>query len=246
MRINFFLPKKNPIKDNKTRTIFNEKKLDKDKKKNLNNEAKIISANKKNYNERRKVIKNIFSFCNTLIFGCVLEKTKGVNAESNNSNRENKGFSTKSGLKIIDYDEGKGEKPEWGDFIILNYVIYRNNLGNLVKLSDTYEKKSPFSYIHGSGQTIKGFEEAVHSMKKGGKRRVIIPDELAYNLSGLGPIPPEIWKRKKIFQKDNEEKSQSFLLFDIELVDIKKNDFNQKWFNNKISIKKAETLLQPK
>jgi len=247
MKINFFLANKNQIKHNPAKNIFNEKKSGKDtEKEKLKIEARIIITNKKNHEERRKIIKETFSFCSTFILGCVMEKPKDVNAESSTSNEENRGFFTKSGLEIIDYEEGNGQKLEWGDFIIVNYVIYRNNSGNLVKLSDTYEKNNPFSYIHGSGQTIKGIEEAVHSMKKGGKRRVVIPDELAYNVSGLGPIPPEIWKRKKIFQKDNGEKSSSFLLFDIELVDIKKNDFNQKWFNNKISMKKAETLLQPK
>lgn len=36
---------------------------------------------------------------------------------------------------------------------------------------------------------IKGMEEGVHTMREGGKRRIIIPKDLGYTVQGLGPYP---------------------------------------------------------
>lgn len=36
---------------------------------------------------------------------------------------------------------------------------------------------------------IKGMEEGLHSMRVGGKRRIVIPQELGYTVQGLGPYP---------------------------------------------------------
>lgn len=38
-------------------------------------------------------------------------------------------------------------------------------------------------------EQIKGMEEGLHSMRVGGKRRIIIPRELGYTVQGLGPYP---------------------------------------------------------
>lgn len=38
---------------------------------------------------------------------------------------------------------------------------------------------------------IKGMEEGMHSMRVGGKRRVIMPQDLGYTVQGLGPYPAE-------------------------------------------------------
>lgn len=193
---------------------------------------------------RKAFIKFPFFFLEIALLLIIPPKKKLVRAES--LKETNNFFSTKSGLKIIDFYTGEGNKPEWGDFLTINYVFYRNFSGKLEKISDTYQKNTPFSFVHGSGQTIKGLEEAIHSMQKGGKRRVVISKELGYNAPGLGPIPPEIWKRKKIFEK-SKDNLDSFVIFDIELIDIKKNNLNQKWFNSEFSEgKKFAEIFSPK
>ena len=44
----------------------------------------------------------------------------------------------------------------------------------------SFDPGGGFTFIIGSGQLIKGFEQGVIGMKVGGQRRVIIPPDLAY------------------------------------------------------------------
>jgi len=46
-----------------------------------------------------------------------------------------------------------------------------------------------FSFILGAGSVIKGWDQGVVGMKVGGKRRLILPPDLAYGSQGQGIIP---------------------------------------------------------
>jgi len=51
--------------------------------------------------------------------------------------------------------------------------------------------KGPFSFLAGTGGVIKGWDEAVLSMKVGEVRQLIVPPELGYGSRGAGgAIPP--------------------------------------------------------
>ncbi|MBM5811840.1 MAG: FKBP-type peptidyl-prolyl cis-trans isomerase [Gammaproteobacteria bacterium] len=50
----------------------------------------------------------------------------------------------------------------------------------------------PFAFVLGEGRVIAGWEQGCTGMQVGGRRRLIIPPELAYGESGVGDglIPP--------------------------------------------------------
>ena len=74
-----------------------------------------------------------------------------------------------------------------GDTISVHYIgAFMDGQG----FDSSYERNQPFEFSVGAGQIIPGFEQGVVGMKVGGKRRIIIPSNLAYGEKGAGPIPP--------------------------------------------------------
>lgn len=108
---------------------------------------------------------------------------------------------TKSGLKYKDTKVGSGPAVKVGDMVTVNYKGWLDN----GKVFDTTKKPGgePFSFNVGSGQVIKGWDEGLQGMKKGGVRQLVIPPELGYGSDDMGAIPPN-----------------STLHFEIELVKI--------------------------
>jgi len=93
-----------------------------------------------------------------------------------------------AGLKKTDVKVGTGKTAKAGDKVSVNY---RGTLQNGTMFDQSYGKQ-PFEFVLGAGQVIKGWDQGVAGMKEGGKRKLVIPPDLAYGAGGTpgGPIPP--------------------------------------------------------
>ena len=104
-------------------------------------------------------------------------------------------------MKYIDVVVGKGKLAEPGKVYIVNYTGW---LKDGTKFDTNLDKGKPFAFQQGARQVIAGWDAGFEGMRAGGKRRLIIPYQLAYGVPGRPPkIPPK-----------------SELTFDIELIDV--------------------------
>lgn len=132
------------------------------------------------------------------------------------------GFVTKSGLRYFDFKVGSGDRPPaWGDLLTVSYVLYTvSPSGDRLDVADsTYARNKRMLIHHGNGQTILGVEEALHGMRVGGRRRVVIPPALGYTSAGLGPVPPRTTKRRALNKALNE--GNGLVVIDLELVSMR-------------------------
>ena len=100
---------------------------------------------------------------------------------------------TDSGLKIIDLVEGDGVQPLQGQTVKVDYTGWLNDFDSNA-VFDTSKKfgRGPLKFAVGTGRVIPGWDEALLSMKVGGKRRIVIPSNLGYGKRGAGGvIPPD-------------------------------------------------------
>jgi FKBP-type peptidyl-prolyl cis-trans isomerase len=105
-----------------------------------------------------------------------------------------------SELIIEDLVVGEGDEAVKGQTVSVHYV------GSFPdgKIFDQ-SKRGPFSFKLGVGQVIKGWDQGVAGMKVGGKRKLVIPSDLAYGKRGAsGVIPPD-----------------ATLHFEVELLEVK-------------------------
>ncbi len=106
---------------------------------------------------------------------------------------------TPSGLRYIDETVGTGASPQPTDTVTVNYTGW---LTDGTKFDSSVDRCQPASFpLNG---VIPGWTEGVGSMKVGGKRRLIIPAELAYGAQGRPPTIP----------------GGATLIFDVELLSI--------------------------
>ena len=101
----------------------------------------------------------------------------------------------------LDHIVGKGKVTESGNVVTVHYSGY---LANGTKFDSSHDRNQPFSFTLGEFRVIKGWEEGLLGMKKGGKRTLIIPPELGYGERGAGGIIPP----------------NATLMFEVELIDF--------------------------
>jgi len=123
------------------------------------------------------------------------EEMKAAIAESFNA------LGTMEKMIVDDVIVGEGSGVKTGDTVSVHYI---GTLQNGQQFDNSYTKGDEFSFTVGEGRVIKGWDEGVIGMKKGGQRILVIPAELAYGSNAVGPIP-----------------ANSTLVFVIELISIK-------------------------
>lgn len=120
-----------------------------------------------------------------------------------------------SGIRYIDFQEGSGPTPKYGQIIRFNYAIYGADdaYEMLLPFDSSFARNVPYLTKHGNGFTCEGVEEALHTMREGGRRRVIIPPRLGYT-ADKGPMPPSSKSRTQLFNAVSDGKP---LIFDLEV-----------------------------
>jgi FKBP-type peptidyl-prolyl cis-trans isomerase len=139
-----------------------------------------------------------------LIVGAVLVMRGSAAKPDATPTPSNAGSETKKEVKaMVKSDEvvGTGDEAVAGKTVSVNYV---GTLDDGTKFDSSYDRNQPFEFVLGTGQVIKGWDEGVAGMKVGGKRKLVIPPDLAYGSQANGKIP-----------------ANSTLTFEIELLAVK-------------------------
>jgi FKBP-type peptidyl-prolyl cis-trans isomerase FkpA len=112
-------------------------------------------------------------------------------------------------LQVTDIVEGTGDVAEAGDVVVVHYTGWLYDVDAAgqkgQKFDSSVDRGEPFSFPLGAGRVIAGWDQGVAGMKVGGKRRLVIPADMAYGERGAGGVIPP----------------GATLVFDVELLEIK-------------------------
>lgn len=147
-------------------------------------------------------------FCLSLISSCNLfEKKQDTPLSGEKKNEtitpQKSYIALKPRVQQLDIEPGEGVKATIGDQLTVHYRAFLES-GELI--DDSRRRGAPYTFNLGDGIVIKGWEKGILGMRKGGKRKIIVPPALAYGSDGLSEVVPP-----------NES-----IIFEIELLTIAK------------------------
>ena len=116
------------------------------------------------------------------------------------SDNKIKAEKTSSGLYYTIAETGEGASPTLSSAVT---VHYKGTLLNGAEFDSSYKRGIPATFPLGG--VIKGWQEGIPLLSKGGKGTLYIPSGLAYGPRSMGAKLP----------------ANSVLIFDVELIDIK-------------------------
>jgi peptidylprolyl isomerase len=88
-------------------------------------------------------------------------------------------------LEKEDIVKGKGPGARPGDTVIVNYVGVSFSTGE--EFDASWDTGQPYPVQLGAGTVIEGWEKGLVGIRKGGRRELIIPPEMAYGAKGAPP-----------------------------------------------------------
>ena len=98
------------------------------------------------------------------------------------------------GLLIDDTVPGTGAEAVAGQPVTVHYTGWLRDPtapnGRGKKFDSSKDRGEPFEFDLGAGRVIQGWDEGVAGMKVGGKRKLVIPPDLAYGERGAGGVIP--------------------------------------------------------
>jgi len=89
-------------------------------------------------------------------------------------------------LEKEDIVRGKGPAAKAGDTLTVHYAGVSFSTGE--EFDASWNSGQPFTFPLGAGQVIPGWDKGLVGMKKGGRRLLTIPPELAYGPAGQPPV----------------------------------------------------------
>jgi peptidylprolyl isomerase len=89
-------------------------------------------------------------------------------------------------LQIEDVAVGDGAEAAPGATAVVHYVGVAYSTGE--EFDASWNRGEPFAFPLGAGAVIAGWDRGVAGMKVGGRRRLVIPADLAYGDRGAGAV----------------------------------------------------------
>lgn len=84
-----------------------------------------------------------------------------------------------------DIEAGSGAEAKDGDRVTLNYVGVSFETGE--EFDASWDRGEPITFTLGAGEVIPGWDAGIVGMKKGGRRKLVVPPRYAYGEAGFPP-----------------------------------------------------------